>query len=942
MSKRMKKMAWLLSVAMLAGSVDKGVLVNAQDMTEIQEESDAVSESEEEVWSTESLIGEQEGSTEAEEDEIIEIAADEAGEEETELLIEVENAEDFNIEDGEKEQISAYNEEDYIAPDWKIEYERSVEVGIGQKKELKVNITGTTEKLKYQWYDEDTGKEISGATSSSYTVSSNIADKKDYMCKITDSTGWYRQAYITVTYGKNYGTLDVTAVGDQDVYATVGKTLELSVYATTTTDNKISYVWKKEVNDKWVTLTSATTDTYKKKMEVSDRGEYLCVVSDGTSEKKIGFEVHVLADVQYKEEVIVEVPYGERVTLKQDATTKDGTLQYIWRDWEGDGEGENKPTHVTQPITENTTYYCEFWVEKNGEEIGESFETTYKIRVKTDWNISAPEEVAADSNGRATLTVQVSGANKDQLTYKWEKFSDWSGDALGTSQTYTTEKIDGIEIYRCTVSDRYQNSKSITIIAGKKQLLDTLTRDYVTAVMIPTTGSIEFAIVDMTSTSAEYTGAYLKFIPDKTGYWNFAIKDDGNPWTVQVLSSDKKVISYLTGTEDNRVEQYLKAGNTYYVHLYSTYGSEYGVKSLSAAYTGKKGFEQHVWKTVYVNKKATCTESGERIVGCSKCLLRKVEEIPASGAHSFGSWIISKKATCTANGTKYRTCSKCGKKEETQIAKTGHKFGSYGVTKKPTMTAQGTKTRTCINCGKKENIAIPKITQSIPLQAGKSLMLSRVVTSGKIASAASMNTKVATLTSKEKVTGKAAGTSVIEVKLTNGNSVYVQIAVQKKAVATTKITGVPTSVKLNMGQSKKLVPALNPITSGDKVTYTSSNKKVATVSSSGVITAKKSGTAKITVKSGSKKVTVTVTVAKKAPTGISGVPATKELKKGKSFAIKAKLTPAGAEGKITYQSSNKSVATVDNKGKVKAKKAGTAVITVKVGNIKRTCKVMVK
>ena len=105
MSKRMKKMAWLLSVAMLAGSVDKGVLVNAQDMTEIQEESDTVSESEEAVWSTESLIGEQEGSTEADE-EIIEIAADESGEEETELLIEEENAEDFNIEDGEKEQIS--------------------------------------------------------------------------------------------------------------------------------------------------------------------------------------------------------------------------------------------------------------------------------------------------------------------------------------------------------------------------------------------------------------------------------------------------------------------------------------------------------------------------------------------------------------------------------------------------------------------------------------------------------------------------------------------------------------------------------------------------------------------------------------------------------------------------------------------------------------------
>lgn len=303
-------------------------------------------------------------------------------------------------------------------------------------------------------------------------------------------------------------------------------------------------------------------------------------------------------------------------------------------------------------------------------------------------------------------------------------------------------------------------------------------------------------------------------------------------------------------------------------------------------------------------------------------------------------------ATCGRSGlTEGSHCSICGNviKEQKVIPATGkHKFGNYVITKNPTLTVQGAKTRTCSTCGKKETITMPKITQNIPVQIGKSLMLSKIVTSGKIASATSANTKVATITNKEKVTGKAAGTSVIEVKLANGNFVYVQVTIQKNAVVTSKITGVPTSVKLNMGQSKKLAPVISPITSTDKVTYTSSNKKVATVSSSGVVTAKKSGTAKITVKAGRKKVTVTVTVAKKAPTGISGVPATKELKKGKSFAIKAKLTPSGAEGKIAYQSSNKSVATVDSKGKVKAKKAGTAVITVSVGNIKRTCKITVK
>ena len=55
---------------------------------------------------------------------------------------------------------------------------------------------------------------------------------------------------------------------------------------------------------------------------------------------------------------------------------------------------------------------------------------------------------------------------------------------------------------------------------------------------------------------------------------------------------------------------------------------------------------------------------------------------------------------------------------------------------------------------------------------------------------------------------------------------------------------------------------ITPITSLEKVTYRTSNKKVATVNKKGVIQAKKPGKAKITVKSGKKKFTVTLTVKK--------------------------------------------------------------------------------
>lgn len=59
---------------------------------------------------------------------------------------------------------------------------------------------------------------------------------------------------------------------------------------------------------------------------------------------------------------------------------------------------------------------------------------------------------------------------------------------------------------------------------------------------------------------------------------------------------------------------------------------------------------------------------------------------------------------------------------------------------------------------------------------------------------------------------------------------------------------------------------------------------------------------------------------------------------GKSYSLKVK----GTSGKVKWSSSKKSVAAVSSKGKVKAKKAGSATITAKVSGKKLRCKVTVK
>ena len=186
------------------------------------------------------------------------------------------------------------------------------------------------------------------------------------------------------------------------------------------------------------------------------------------------------------------------------------------------------------------------------------------------------------------------------------------------------------------------------------------------------------------------------------------------------------------------------------------------------------------------------------------------------------------------------------------------------------------------------------------------------------------------------------GSAYITITTTTGLMAQVEVFVQNMPVKTKSIKSLSKSVTLEKGKSLTLKPTLEPVNSPEKITYSSSNKKVATVSAKGVVKAKKAGTAKITVKSGKKKKVIKIKVTGVKTKKLSGVPAVKNISKGKTFKIKAKATPKNTDEKITYKSSNKKVATVTSKGVVKGRRKGTAIITVQSGSRKMTCKVTVK
>lgn len=332
-------------------------------------------------------------------------------------------------------------------------------------------------------------------------------------------------------------------------------------------------------------------------------------------------------------------------------------------------------------------------------------------------------------------------------------------------------------------------------------------------------------------------------------------------------------------------------------------------------------------------------------------------------SHSWITKNVIKKATCTAAGSKVENCASCDATRTVTIPAKGHTVVKDAAVA-PTVFADGkTEGSHCSVCGtvlEKQN-TIAKVPGTIYLTASSLKMKIGQSTTAFKATGFSEGDYVTAVTSNKpgtvKVTnvnkngtfkltaGKKKGSAVVTVTLASKKTASFKVTVQKAAVKTTKITTTTKSLTLAKGATyKKLASsiAVTPITSKEKVTYSSSNKKVATVSSKGVIKAKKAGTAKITVKSGKKKVVVTVKVTGVKTTNLSGVSAAKNVSKGKSFKIKAIATPKNTDEKITFKSSNKKVATVTSKGVVKGLKKGAATITVQSGSKKMTCKVTVK
>lgn len=326
---------------------------------------------------------------------------------------------------------------------------------------------------------------------------------------------------------------------------------------------------------------------------------------------------------------------------------------------------------------------------------------------------------------------------------------------------------------------------------------------------------------------------------------------------------------------------------------------------------------EHSWNSGEIVKIATCTEEGKKTFTCTVCGITRTELLPVT-EHKTLEIRNKKDVTCDEDGYTGDTyCKDCGKylKSGDIIDAIGHKWNNGVIKKKATCTEVGEKVYTCFRCNETKSEDIPALEHSWD--------------NGKI-------TQNATCTEKGEKTytcTRCHDKKNEEIPAT-GHKIVIDKMVSVTCTESGKTEGSRCSVCGEVIVAQKNIPATGHSWSDWKVvreaTVASEGEKQRTCTKCGEL--EKQSIAKIIPTS-----TPTPTPTKvpqptstPVPTTAPTNPSIKTVNKGKTISVK----PASSWKNVKYSTSNKKVATVDKKGKVKAVAAGTAKITVKSGSKK--------
>ena len=263
-----------------------------------------------------------------------------------------------------------------------------------------------------------------------------------------------------------------------------------------------------------------------------------------------------------------------------------------------------------------------------------------------------------------------------------------------------------------------------------------------------------------------------------------------------------------------------------------------------------------------------------------------------------------------------------------------------------TITATcGDKTATCkvtVNPILAESITLDKTELSLTIGETEKLtatVLPEDVTD-KTVTWSTSDAAIATVDNEGNVTAVAVGEATITATCGDKTATC---KVTVNPILAESITLDKTELSLTIGETEKLTATVLPEDVTDKtITWSTSDAPIATVDNEGKVTAISVGEATITATCGDKSATCKVTVNPILAESISLDKTELTLTIGASEKLTATVLPEDVTDKtVTWSTSDASIATVDNEGKVTAVSIGVATITATCGDKSATCKVTV-
>lgn len=477
--------------------------------------------------------------------------------------------------------------------------------------------------------------------------------------------------------------------------------------------------------------------------------------------------------------------------------------------------------------------------------------------------------------------------------------------------------------------DIYLIEKDVTIDTGNSYQIELLPKNskyfdynnYVFEVDDPSIVSVnnEGEITSLNEGNAKVSVRFKKGIEKKTLNVNVKgvnVKDIDLEKNFEVYVNDSRKIKIKINNIDNVSTNVVYTSSDESIVKVDKFGNVTGIKEGKATITVTSA--NGVKKTATVTVKSSLEKIQEINIKEQDIILSKNEKkqlsvytVPSNASMKGLKWNSSNEEVAEVDSNGLVTAVSNG-------------YATISVT-----TKEGLNAQTTIQV--KENTELVLNKYNIELEVGSS----DVITSSIKAKFISSNTSIATVDNNGKVTGIKEGKTTIKVISDNGKTNTCEVVVRGKVISIEKIQFNKNNITLSIGEKQKLSYTISPSNATNRnVSWSTSDSSVLSVSKDGTIHALKEGTSTITIRtSNGMQDTCFVEVKPVIATKIEIDRSNVDLEVGSSITLNVKFTPSNTTNKkIIWSSSNTSIAEINEKGQVTAKKVGSVTITAKSTN----------